>query len=141
MLMAAKNEFVVAGDFENLAKIAEFVSGATRQAGLEERAAYALQMAVDEACTNIIQHAYGGEGKGQIRLTYQLRQDGLEIVIYDQGGSFDPAQVPELDTQAPLETRPRGGMGLFFIRRLVDKVEFKFGTRQGNQLILFKRRG
>jgi anti-sigma regulatory factor (Ser/Thr protein kinase) len=45
-----------------------------------------------------------------------------------------------LNTQAPLEERPLGGMGLFFIRNLMDRVEFKFGTPQGNQLILFKRR-
>jgi anti-sigma regulatory factor (Ser/Thr protein kinase) len=62
------------------------------------------------------------------------------VVIYDHGAPFDPTQVPELDTEAPLHKRPAGGMGLFFIRKLVDEVEFKFGTPQGNQLILFKRR-
>jgi serine/threonine-protein kinase RsbW len=138
--MAAKNELTVAGNFENLARIGEFVEQAATQAGLDDRGVYAIQMAVDEACTNIIEHAYGGEGKGQIRLTCAAKKDGLHVVIYDKGIPFDPTQVPELNTQAPLEERPLGGMGLFFIRNLIDRVEFKFGTPQGNQLILFKRR-
>jgi len=48
--------------------------------------------------------------------------------------------VPEFNPQLPLHERQLGGMGLFFMRNLVDQVEFKFGTPQGNQLILFKRR-
>jgi serine/threonine-protein kinase RsbW len=138
--MAAKNELMVAGYFKNLARIGDFIEQAAVQAGLDERGVYAIQMAVDEACTNIIEHAYGGEGKGQIRLIYTASKAGLQVVIYDHGASFNPAEVPELNTNAPLEERELGGMGLFFIRNLVDRAEFKFGTPQGNQLILFKRR-
>lgn len=138
--MASKKELTVAGYFENLTKISRFIERAAGQAKLDARSIYAIQMAVDEACTNIIEHAYDGEGKGQIRLTCAVQKDGLQVVIYDQGAAFDPTQVPELNTQASLLERGRGGMGLFFIRQLVDEVEFKFGTPQGNQLTLFKRR-
>ncbi|NJN96493.1 MAG: ATP-binding protein [Anaerolineales bacterium] len=138
--MPSKNELTVAGSFENLAKISDFVEQAAQQAGLDERSVYAIQMAVDEACTNIIEHAYGGEGKGRIRLTCSVQRDGLQIEIYDQGVAFDPDEVPELNTQAPAGERQPGGMGLFFIRKLVDRAEFTFGTRQGNRLTLFKRR-
>lgn len=138
--MTSKNELTVSGDFENLSKICEFVEQAAFQAGLDDRGVYAIEMAVDEACTNIIEHAYGGEGKGDIRLTCQIQKEGLQVVIYDQGAPFDPSQVPQFDPQTPLEERSPGGMGLFFMHNLVDRVEFKFGTPQGNQLILFKRR-
>ncbi|HXV44873.1 MAG TPA: ATP-binding protein [Anaerolineae bacterium] len=130
----------MAGYFENLAKIGDFIEQVAKQAGLDERGVYAIHMAVDEACTNIIKHAYGGEGKGEIRLTCDIQKDGVQVVICDQGVSFDPAQVPEFDPQKPLDERKLGGMGLFFIYSLVDRVEFKFNTPQGNQLILFKRR-
>lgn len=133
-------QLTVEGDLKNLARIGEFVGEAASQAGLADRAAYAARMAVDEACTNIIEHAYGGEGRGQIRLVCQIQADGLRIIIYDQGESFSPTNVPELDTEAPLEARPLGGMGLFFIRSLMDQVEFTFGTPEGNRLTLFKRR-
>ncbi len=139
-MTVSKNQLTVSGHFENLAKIGDFISQAAAQAELDDRAAYAIQMAVDEACANIIEHAYGGEGRGQIQLTYRLQKDGLQVIIYDQGTPFDPSQVPELDTQTPLTERSSRGMGLFFIRKLVDSFEFKFGAPEGNRLILFKRR-
>ena len=99
-------------------------------------------MAVDEACANIIEHAYGGETSSQkIKLVGRLRPDGLEIIIRDQGLPFDLNQPPEFDPQCPLEERQAGGMGLFFIHQLADQVEFKANTSSGNQLTLFKRRG
>lgn len=139
-MTVSENQLTVSGHFENLAKIYDFISQATVQAGLDDRAAYAIQMAVDEACANIIEHAYGGEGRGQIHLTYRVQEDGLQVIIYDHGTPFDPSQVPKLDIQAPLSERSSRGMGLFFIRKLADSFEFKFGTPEGNQLILFKRR-
>ena len=133
-------QLTVAGHFKNLAQISDFVHQAAVKASLDERAIFAVKMAVDEACTNIIQHAYGGEGRGEIQLRCETQAEGLQVTIYDQGTPFAPSQVPELDTQAPLQQRRPGGMGMFFIGNLVDSVEFKFGTPQGNQLTLFKRR-
>lgn len=138
--MAQKNQLTVSGYFKNLARIGDFVTDAAARAGLDEQGVYAVHMAVDEACTNIIKHAYGGESQGKIRLVCQLQDDGLLVEIYDQGRPFDPDQIPELDTRAPLSERTKGGMGMFFMRRLMDRVEYRFSTPQGNQLILFKRR-
>jgi serine/threonine-protein kinase RsbW len=135
----AANQLKVAGNLDNLAKIGEFVTAAARRAGLNDKAVYAVQMAVDEACANIIEHAYGGEGRGSIRLACAVQTDGLQIIILDRGRPFNLAKVPALDTAAPLEKRQVGGMGIFFIHTLMDRVEFKF-TARGNQLILFKRR-
>src|SRR5687768_2511674 len=112
--MSSKNELTVSGDFENLSKICDFVEQAATQAGLDDRGVYAIQMAVDEACTNIIEHAYGGEGRGDIRLTCEVQEDGVQVVIYDQGAPFDPSRVRDFNPQAPLHERPWGGMGLFF---------------------------
>ena len=134
------SQLTVAGYFKNLADVSRFIGQAAVRAGLDERATYAVRMAVDEACTNIIQHAYGGEGRGQIRLVSETQAEGLQVTIYDQGRPFEPSQVPELDPETPLPERQPGGMGLFFIRNLMDTVEFRFGTPRGNQLILFKRR-
>lgn len=139
-MTVSENQLIVSGHFENLAKIGDFIGQAATQAGLDEQATYAIQLAVDEACTNIIKHGYGGEGRGEIRLRYHIQKDGLQIVIYDQGTPFDPSQVPEPNIHAPLSERLPGGMGLFLMRKSVDSFEFKFGTPQGNQLILFKRR-
>jgi serine/threonine-protein kinase RsbW len=139
-LDSSSSQLTIGGYFKDLVEVSNFVGQAAVQAGLDERGVYAVKMAVDEACTNIIKHAYGGEGRGQIRLTYKVRANELQVTIYDQGKPFAPSEVPQLDTQAPLEARQSGGMGMYFIRTLMDDIEFKFGTAQGNQLILFKRR-
>jgi len=139
--MAAAQQLTVAGYFNNLVKIAEFIGRAAAQAGLDDQATYQLQMAVDEACTNIIEHAYGGEGKGQIKLLCTAKKNGLHVTIFDQGASFDPQSVPILDVSAPLSERQRRGMGLFLIYNLVDNVQYKFDTPEGNCLTLFKKQG
>lgn len=140
MVHQSGNQLTVSGYLHNLTRISDFVVQAARQAGLDDRGVYAVQMAVDEACANIIEHAYGGEGRGDIRLVYHLLADGLQIVIYDHGEPFELSHVLALDTSAPLEKRQAGGMGVFFINQLMDHIEFEFGTPQGNQLILIKRR-
>jgi serine/threonine-protein kinase RsbW len=138
--MVSKNQITVSGHFKNLAKIGDFIERAARQAGLDDQAAYAVQMAVDEACSNIIEHGYGGEGRGSIQLVCQIQKDGLQVMIRDQARPFDPSQVPQLDTEAPLSERKPRGMGLFFIRQLVDTAKFEFDPPHGNRLTLFKRR-
>lgn len=131
----------VAGYYKNLARIGHYVDQVLAQANLDDRAAYAVHMAVDEACTNIIKHAYGGEGRGSINISYRIRPDGLQFTIYDHSDTdFDINHVPQLDTTAPLEKRQSGGMGVFFIHQLMDRVEYQSGTSRGNKLTLFKRR-
>ena len=128
------------GRFENLAKITDFVIRAARSAGLDQAALYAVEMAVDEACANIIQHAYGGEGKGDIECTCQIGADELTVTLRDDGSPFDPSGVPEPDVNAPLEERDEGGLGLYLIRKVMDEVHFEFSTDSGNTLTLVKRK-
>ena len=140
-MTVSENQLTVSGHFENLAKIGDFINRASHEAGLDDQANYAMQLAVDEACANIIEHGYGGEGRGQIQLSYRIKDDGLQVTICDQAKTpFDPSKVPEPDIHAPLEERSTRGMGIYFIRNSVDSFEFKLGTPEGNQLVLFKRR-
>lgn len=129
------------GRFDNLAAIGEFVSRAAEAAGLDDRAVYEVQMAVDEACSNIIEHAYGGEGHGPIECTCRVEDEGLTVVLYDQGRRFDPSSVPAPDLSSRLEDRTGGGLGLYFMRQLMDEVRFEFTPDAGNRLTMVKRRG
>ncbi|MFQ6100378.1 MAG: ATP-binding protein [Anaerolineae bacterium] len=128
------------GRFDSLAAIGEFTTRAAEAAGLDARAAYAVQMAVDEACSNIIEHAYGGEDRGDIECTYCINDDGLTVILRDHGCPFDPTCVPEPDLHASLENRETGGLGLYFIRQLMDEVRFEFTPDSGNVLTMMKRR-
>ncbi|HEX2979256.1 MAG TPA: ATP-binding protein [Anaerolineaceae bacterium] len=128
------------GRFDKLASIADFIRQAAKEAGLDEKDAYAVETAVDEACSNIIDHAYGGEGRGNITCSYEIDNDRLTIILEDQGDPFDPNQVPEPDLSADLDHYQVGGLGLYFIRKLMDEVHFNFSPGKGNTLIMIKRK-
>jgi serine/threonine-protein kinase RsbW len=131
---------VFPGRYQSLASISEFVLQAARQAGLDSKATYAVQMAVDEACTNIIEHAYGGEGKGTITCSIGFGPDSLTIQLEDHGKPFNPQKVRNPNTHLPLSRRKEGGLGLFFIRQYMDEVRFEFSAGQGNRLTMIKKK-
>ena len=128
------------GLFDSLVEIGEFVTRAAGDIGLSEEEVYAVEMAVDEACTNIIEHAYGGEGRGDIECTCRINGDKLTVMLRDRGCPFDPSSVPEPDVNAALEDRQEGGLGLYLIYRLMDEVYFEFTSDSGNVLTMVKRR-
>jgi serine/threonine-protein kinase RsbW len=138
--MDSEQTFTFPGRFDSLAAISEFVSGAAEAARLDERAVYAVQLAVDEACSNIIQHAYGGERRGDIEVTWRIDNDGLTVILRDFGTPFDPDGVPTPDIHASLKDRDLGGLGLYFIGQLMDEVHFEFTSDSGNVLTMVKRK-
>ena len=131
---------IFAGEFSNLSKISEFIAEQTQEVGLNERATYEVQLAVDEACSNIIEHAYGGEGKGEIEITCNVTADGIEIVLKDKGKPFDPDIVKEIEVGGPLEDLGNRGSGVFLMRKLMDEVQFEFTKKSGTTLRMKKIR-
>ena len=127
--------------FKSLADIDRFVADAAEQAGFEHGTVYQIQLAVDEACSNIIEHAYGGEGPGTIECSLRTEEEALTIALRDHGKPFEPECVPAPDVDADLEERTGGGLGLFFIRQMMDEVTFDFSLEEGNVLTLVKRKG
>lgn len=129
------------GRFESLAGIRKFVSEAAEEAGFDDKEIYAVELAVDEACTNIIEHAYGGEGKGEIICICNDINNGIEIILRDDGKQFDPADVKPPDFSVELEKLKPRGAGIFLIRNMMDDVDFKFSRESGNELRMVKRKG
>jgi len=128
------------GSFSSLEKISDFITENAESCGLDENAIYAVQLAVDEACSNIIEHAYGGEGKGDIECTCNILDDGLEVVLKDKGKSFIPEDVQEVKVGVPLEELGSRGAGIFLINKLMDEVNFEFSKQGGTTLKLKKNK-
>lgn len=126
------------GNYQNLATIGEFVVNIATEEGFSPKEIYAIQTAVDEACANIIDHAYKGENIGEIKITITPFPDRIEIFIEDTGESFDPDEVPAPDIAALLEVRKERGLGVFFIRRLMDEATFDCSSADCNTLTLIK---
>ncbi len=137
--MSIKRSLTVPGRFEYLATIADFVAETGHDAGYDQDMIFHVQMAVDEACSNVIEHAYQGQDKGDITLSCDCKKEEWVIAISDTGRSFDPDSVPEPDLDASLEDIKTGGLGLYFMRQLMDEVEFSFDEKKGNKLRMVKR--
>ncbi len=133
-----ERKLVIAARYAEVAGACAFCSDAALEAGLNEHDAFHVQMAVDEACTNIIEHAYTGEGKGKITLTCQVRPGELTVILRDTGKRFDPDRVPAPKLGNLLEDTEVGGLGLYFMRQIMDEVRFTFKD-QGNELVMVKR--
>lgn len=131
---------VFPGRFGSLSKISQFVVRAARRAGLDDEATYDVQLAVDEACSNIIEHGYGGEGKGKIQCTCSVCGSGLTIVLRDWGVPFDAAEAKEPDFGVALNSLQIRGAGLWLIRKSMDEVSYRTLPEGGNQLTLIKHK-
>jgi serine/threonine-protein kinase RsbW len=124
---------------ENVSAAIDCVTQSAQEAGFDEGVTYQLQLAVDEACANVVQHAYEGMEAGDVEVTCSYDDECLVIRVRDWGRSFIPEDVPEPDVDAPLEERSLGGLGLFLIRQCMDQVEFSFDVELGNELTMKKR--
>ena len=135
-----RQSLTLSSDVANLEIIADFVTKAAKNALLNEQDIFAVQLAVDEACTNIIEHAYAGE-LGDIFLTCEVKPGEFVVTIQDKGRPFDPEAVPLPNLEGDLQKRRVGGLGLYFMRKLMDEVHFSFDTDEGNQVVMIKRTG
>jgi anti-sigma regulatory factor (Ser/Thr protein kinase) len=126
--------------FDILDEIRTFVGDQAREAGFNAKDIYSIQLATDEAASNIIEHAYEGEPNGKFDVSCEFRINRLIITLLDHGKTFDPSQVEEPDLKADLLDRKIGGLGIYLMRKLMDEVHYET-TRAGNLLTLVKRKG
>ena len=126
--------------FDQLDAIREFAAQAARDAGMDDSATYAVELCMDEACTNVIEHAYEGINGEDIECTCDSDDKNLTIIIRDHGKSFDPSSIALPDLDADLESRPVGGLGVFLIKKLMDEVRFEPLGELGNVLTMIKHR-
>jgi len=139
--MGRQQHLSVPGRFERLTEIAAFITQAAREAGLKDDEVFHVEMAVDEACSNIIEHAYAAQA-GKIDLACRCPEAGqFEVVIRDTGQPFQPEAVAPspLSVAADLDNLNQGGLGLYFMRKLMDEVRFEYVPGQGNTLTMLKR--
>ena len=132
--MAADVEVRIASDPRWLRLVRLVVEGCCRGHGFGEAETRAIVMAINEAATNVIRHAYAGDKTRPIEIACSLGTDSLEIEISDLGREFDPGRQPVL----PPDELRSGGRGIYIIRSLVDDLEYE---RDGgwNRLRLRKR--
>jgi serine/threonine-protein kinase RsbW len=125
--------------FEFLDEIRDMVAEVARSGGFSEKSIYSLQLAADEAASNIIEHAYEGESDASLFMTCDMKGDQIVITMRDTGKPFNPASVKEPNLKADLSERQIGGLGVYLMRKLMDTVHYE-SSRSGNLLTMTKRR-
>ncbi len=123
---------------DNLVEVREFVGAAARQLGFDEEEVANIVLAVDEACTNIIKHAYQFAPDKEIEISVVPNNRFFEVRIFDNGRSFDPTSLRPPDLKSNLGKHRRGGLGVYLMKRLMDKVEYRFQPGKRNEVHLVK---
>ena len=126
--------------FEFLDEIREFVGEIARAGGFGDKDVYNIQLASDEAASNIIEHAYEGVSDGLLEISCGMRGDAITIILVDHGESFDPSVIPLPDLKADLSERKIGGLGIFLMRKLMDEVRYETKPNKSNVLTMTKRK-
>lgn len=122
-----KFEITTESEMKNLPRIGEFITETMRHYNIQNsKDIYSVQLAVDEACTNVIQHAYSKRSGESIVIRCMLSSTRNKFIvnIIDWGKSFDPTIIPKPDTESCLDERKEGGLGIFFMRKFMDEVKY-----------------
>jgi len=129
-----------AAKFEFLDEIRDFVGEIARVGGFDEKDVYNIQLATDEAASNIIEHAYEGVTDGILDLSCGMDKNAITIILVDYGEPFDPSVIPLPDLKADLSERKIGGLGIFLMRKLMDEVHYEPREGKSNVLTMIKRK-
>lgn len=108
-----------------LGAVRRFVEAHARATGFAPETIEELKLAVDEACTNIINHAYSGDERGTVELRIAVDTDRFTVIIRDEGRMFDSARYQEPDLRNSIRRRKGGGYGVFIMRHLMDDVAYR----------------
>jgi serine phosphatase RsbU (regulator of sigma subunit)/anti-sigma regulatory factor (Ser/Thr protein kinase) len=123
MRVNATKKINLPADSKNLIKVRDFVVKYGKKMGMSPKQTSEVKLAVDEAVSNIIRHAYVGK-KGAFQIEMVKLEDAVELKIKDQGVEFDWNSVLEPDLYKYVETRRKGGLGIWLIKKLIDEVEY-----------------
>ncbi|MBI5731472.1 MAG: ATP-binding protein [Ignavibacteriales bacterium] len=133
-----EKELLIKSKTDNLAVIRDFIKSAADESGFSEDTIGKIILAVDEACTNIIKHAYKYSPEGNIIIKIKFNDPKFSISITDEGSHFDPNIVPEPDLCEYYKQKRVGGLGMFLIKKLMDEVNYSTLSGNKNQVILVK---
>ncbi|MDY4043243.1 MAG: ATP-binding protein [Marinifilaceae bacterium] len=120
-----REEWLLDNKIQEIEKLPSFVEKIQQKLSLSPALALNLNLALEEALTNIIQYAYPDGREEKIQVVAKSDAMKLILILKDRGIAFDPTQLPDADTSLSVEDRPIGGLGFFLIRQMMDKVEYR----------------
>ena len=124
---------VLDNNVEELSKLASYIEEFADEAGIDPSLAMSLNLALEEAATNVVLYAYPEGTRGTLDIIGEVKENILTFVLKDSGVAFDPTAKEDADVTLGVEERPIGGLGIFLIKQLMDSVSYE---RKDGQNIL-----
>jgi serine/threonine-protein kinase RsbW len=124
---------------ENLSMIRDFVKSIGLQAGMEEMEVARLEMAVDEACANVMEHAYGSDTTKEVSIRATVDEETVQIEVIDTGKGFDPAAIQQTKLEDLISAKRTGGLGMRLMKSFMDEVHYQMIDGVKNELKMVKR--
>jgi serine/threonine-protein kinase RsbW len=128
---------------DNLMLVRDFVSDAARNFGFSDEEISKIALAVDEACTNIIKHAYNFDPTKDIMISIVTNGGKFVVMIRDKGKWFNPENIPMPNMHEYLTQFKVGGLGMYLMKKLMDEVEYNIqpGVKNEVKLVKYLHRG
>ena len=123
--LCQERHLVLHNDIQQIPQLAGFVEAIAQEKHLSQSLAMGINLALEEAVSNVILYAYPKETDGLVDVEAILRQDSLEFIIIDSGVPFDPTAAPSTDISLPVEARSIGGLGIHLVRELMDSISYE----------------
>jgi len=133
-----KYQLKIPSQSDNLSIIRDVVAKVASRVGFDTDEASKIELAVDEACTNVIKHAYTNNSNQMIEVSIKIDQKKLIIIVADKGKGFNPDEIKLPDLNKSIKEGRKGGLGLCLIKTLMDKVEFEIKPGLRNQVKMIK---
>jgi anti-sigma regulatory factor (Ser/Thr protein kinase) len=115
---------------EFLAVVRDVTRAMAEVAGFDRGAAEEIALAVDEAATNVIEHAYRGARDRTVEVRYEDRGEDLKVDVVDNGATVDPKAMPRVDLERYATERRKGGLGVHLMSKIMDSVTFRRSARR-----------
>ena len=120
-----EKKLVIKNEISEIGKLATFIEELGEELVLTPDLIFNLNLALEEAVTNVILYAYPKEVRKDIFISANMSDNILIFVLTDSGKEFDPTKVPDADITLSAEEREIGGLGIFLIRQIMDTVEYQ----------------
>jgi len=119
---------------DSINQVADLLSDAFDQLGLDEEAVFDIRLAVQEAVVNAVEHGNRSDPNRMVHVLCQVDDDAITVTVTDEGDGFDPSAVP--DPTQPENILREHGRGIFLMRNLCDDVRY---NEKGNAVTMFKK--
>ena len=121
-----ESKLVLDNDIQQIPQLAEFIDGIAEQAGLDMSVSMSLNLAMEEAVSNVMLYAYPQGSKRQVQIDATVQDGTIKFVISDSGIPFDPTAKKDANIDLSVEDRPIGGLGIYMVKQIMDTVNYEY---------------